>query len=238
MLRRPIVLVSLGATMLAALSGCNSGGTGSPSAGPTTTWVDHAYLVSTLTMDAATESSANTNYLTAFNAVAADISYEEQKLTLDNNTIQAIGFGPSCDGGSAAAYLRCVQSNKTAAYARRDAATAAAKVQADFQHSASSASTLQSALGTFIGQVAGLPWPSTCNAYVTNTVTAARTLRTDVSLQEAELASTAQSSVAPNGSRAGKDVRTFNEALSALKAALPNGGCVANGGRREAGGTT
>jgi hypothetical protein len=188
-------------------------------------------LASTLTTDATTESSANVKYLAAFNAAAADISNEEQKLTLDNNTIQAIGFGPSCvGGGSAAAYLRCVQSEKTASYARRDAAAAAAKVQADFQHSASSASTLQSALGTFIGQVAGLPWPSTCNTYVTNTVTSARTLRMDVSLQQAALASTAQSSVVPNSYRAEKDVRTFNDALGALEVALRNGECVANDG--------
>ncbi len=152
--------------------------------------MSHAYLASTFTADLATETTADTNYVTALNAATSGITQEEQKLTLDNNTIQKIGFGQDCDAADASTYSSCVTSeDQTAAYARSDAAAVEADVQTDFQRYASSASTYRSALGTFIGQMLGLPWPSGYDKDVNATVTAARAFRTDVALQEAVLAS-------------------------------------------------
>ncbi len=224
MLRRPFVLVLLGGTVLATLSGCGSSGTGSSSA-PTTTWVSHAYLASSFSSDLATEATADTNYVTALNAATSGITAEEQKLTLDNNTIQKIGFGEDCDAADTSTYPSCVTSeDQTAAYARSDAASVEAQVQADFQHYASTASRYQSALGTFIDQVLGLPWPSGYDKDVVTTVSTARAFRRDVALQEAVLASTPQSSVSSINTRSLIDGGNFVAATRALTGALRNAG--------------
>ncbi len=124
--------------MLAALSGCSSSGTGSSSGTPTTTWVSHAYLASSFTTDLATETTANKSYVTALSAATSGITSQEQKLTLDNNTIQRIGFGQDCNAADTSTYSSCVASeDQTAAYARSDAASVEAAVQADFQRYAS-----------------------------------------------------------------------------------------------------
>ena len=223
-LRRPHLLVLLAATMLVALSGCHSSGTGSSSAAPTTTWVSHAYLVSSFTTDLATETAANTAYQTAFGEATADITKQEQKLTLDNNTIQTIGFGQGCNKADTSTYPSCVTSeDQTAAYARSDAAAVEALIQADFRNYASTASTYESALSTFIAQVGGLPWPSADNKYVNATVTTASAFRRDVTLQEAMLASTPQSSMSAINSRTLIDGGKFVGAISALRGALGNG---------------
>lgn len=223
-LRRPHVLVLLAGTMLAALSGCKSSGLGSSAAAPTTTWVSHAYLANSFTADLASESTANTAYLTAFNTATTDITMQEQKLTLDNNTIQHIGFGQGCNEADPSTYSACVASeDQTAAYARSDAAAVEAQVQADFRQYTATATTYESALSTFIGQVAGLPWPSVYNKYVHATVTTARTFRRDVSLQEAVLASTPPSSGSATNTQTLIDGGKFVGAISALKGALLNG---------------
>lgn len=211
--------------MLAALSGCNSSGPGSSSAAPTTTWVSHAYLASTFNADLATETTADTNYVTALNAATSGITQEEQKLTLDNNTIQKIGFGQDCGAADASTYSSCVTSeDQTAAYARSDAAAVEADVQTDFHAYASSASTYRSALSTFIGQMLGLPWPSGYDKDVNATVTAARAFRTDVALQEAVLASTPQSSLSAIDKRALIDAGNLIASIRGLQGALRNGG--------------
>jgi len=210
--------------MLAALSGCSSSGTGSSSAVPTTTWVSHAYLASSFSKDLATETKANTNYVTALQAATSDITKQEQKLTLDNNTIQKIGFGQDCSATVASTYSSCVTSqDQTAAYARSDAAAVEAHVQADFQRYASSATAYQSTLRTFIGQMVGLPWPSAYDKDVDMTVTTATALRRDVALQEAVLASTPQSSVSAINARALIDGGKMIAAIRALQGALRNG---------------
>ena len=211
--------------MLAALSGCSSSGTRSSSAAPTTTWVSHAYLVSSFTTDLAKETNANTNYVTALHAATDDITKQEQKLTLDNNTIQRIGFGQDCNAADTSTYSSCVTSeDQTAAYARSDAAAVEADVQADFQRYASSATTYQSALRTFIDQMVGLPWPSAYDKDVDMTVSAASAFRRDVALQEAVLASTPQSSVSAANARALIDGGKMIAAIRALQGALGNGG--------------
>ena len=211
--------------MLATLSGCNSSGTGSPSAAPTTTWVSHAYLMSSFTTDLATETTANTDYVAALTAATSGITMQEQKLTLDNNTIQKIGFGQNCDAADTSTYPSCVTSeDQTAAFARSDAASVEAQVQADFQQYASTASRYRSALGTFIGQVLGLPWPGAYNKDVEATVSTARAFRKDVALQEAVLASTPQSSVSAINARALIDGGNFIAATRALRGTLLNGG--------------
>ncbi len=211
--------------MLAALSGCSSSGTGSSSGAPTTTWVSHAYLASSFTTDLATETTANKSYVTALSAATSGITSQEQKLTLDNNTIQRIGFGQDCNAADASTYSSCVASeDQTAAYARSDAASVEAAVQADFQRYASAAGRYQSALGTFVAQVLGLPWPSADAKDVDATVDTARAFRRDVALQEAVLASTPQSSVSAINTRALIDGGNFIAATRALKGALLHGG--------------
>lgn len=210
--------------MLAALSGCNSSGTGSSSAAPTTTWVSRAYLASSFTADLAAETTANMNYVTALNAATGDITKQEQKLTLDNNTIQKIGFGQDCNAADASTYASCVSQDQTASYARSDAAAVEALIQSDFQHYASSASAYQSALGAFTGQMLGLPWPSSYNKDVNATVTTARAFRRDVALQEAVLSSTPHASVSTVNNRALVDGGKFIAAIRALRGALTNGG--------------
>lgn len=225
MLRRPLVLVLLGGILLAGLSGCRSSGTGSPSAAPMTTWVSDSYLVSSFATSLAKETTANMTYLTAFDAASSDITELEPKLALDDNTIQAIGLGQGCNAPDASTYPSCVTSEeKTAAYARSDAAAVEAQVQADFQHDASSVSSYQSALGTFVGQMDGLPWPSAYSKYVNTAVTAARTFRRVIFLQYAALASIPQSSVSAINAQTLVDGGKFVDAVSALKGALDNAG--------------
>ncbi len=164
-------------------------------------------------------------YLTAFNAVRSDITQQEQKLVLDNNTIQAIGFGQGCNATGASTDPSCVTSEEqTAAYARSDAAAVEAQRQADFQHYASSASRYQSALGTFVRQMDGLPWPGAYRKDVNTAVTAARTFRTAVFVQYAALASSPQSSNSAINARAIIDRGKFVDAVSALKGALGKAG--------------
>lgn len=223
--RRPHVLILLGGMLLVGLSGCRSGGTGSPFAAPTTTWVSHSYLVSSFATSLATETTANMTYLTAFDAATSDRTEQEQKLALDNSTIQAIGFGEGCNATDASTYPSCVTSEEqTAAYARSDAAAVEAQVEAGFQHYASSASRYQSALGTFVGQMDGLPWPSAYRKFVNTAVTAARTFRRVVFLQYAALASSPQSSVSAINAQTLVDRGKFVDAVSALKGALGNAG--------------
>jgi hypothetical protein len=229
-IRRPHVLVLLAGTTLVALSGCKPAGTGSSSAAPTTTWVSPAFLINSFTTDLATETAANRAYQTAFGTATTDITEQEQKLTLDNNTIQTIGFGQGCDKADASTYPSCVSSeDQTAAYARSDAAAVEAQVQADFRQYASTASTYESALNTFIAQLGGLPFPSADRKYVTTTVTTAKTFQRDVGLQEAELASTPQSSVSAINSQTLIDGGKFVGAIAALQGALGNLGNGAKG---------
>lgn len=223
-LRRPHVFVLLAGALLVALSGCKSDGAGSSAAAPTTTWVSPAYLANSFNTDLATETTANAAYLTAFNAATNEIATQEQKLTLDNNTIQTIGFGQGCTTADASAYSSCVASeDQTASYARSDAAAVEAQIQAAFGQYASTANRYVSALNTFIGQVNGLPWPSAYSKYVRATVTTTRTFQRDVNVQEAVLASTSQSNASTVNTRTLVDGGKFVGAVAALQGALVNG---------------
>ena len=91
-----------------------------------------------------------------------------------------------------------------------------AQVQADFQRYTSTAGRYQSALGTFVDQVLGLPWPSGYDKDVVTTVSTARAFRRDVALQEAVLASTPQSSVSSINTRSLIDGGNFVAATRAL----------------------
>ena len=93
-----------------------------------------------------------------------------------------------------------------------------------FSVTLSSATTYQSALRTFVGQMLGLPWPSVYDKDVDKTVTAASAFRRDVALQEAVLASTPQSSVSAVNARALIDGGKMIAGIRALQGELRNGG--------------
>ncbi len=210
--------------MLAALSGCSARATGSPSAAPTdttTTWIDLAYLRHSVTGDMATVTGANVTYSTALNAAFADLSSQERKLTLDEGAIQADRFGRGCNPSDAAGYASCQSSEvQLATNAENDATTAQARVDADFQVAASAASTYQSALRTFIGQMVDLPWPNAINRYVTTLVRSARAYRRDVAREAAVSPATPQSSLSVFAAQSGVDLGRFNAAITALKTAF------------------
>jgi hypothetical protein len=224
MRRRPIVGVLLGGTMLAALSGCSSSANGSPSAAPTdttTTWIDLAYLGHVVTEDMATVTGANVTYTTALNTAFADLESQERKLTLDNGAIQADRFGQGCNPSDTSGYASCQSSEvQLATSAENDAATAQARVDADFQEARSAASTYQSALRAFIGQMLALPWPNAINRYVNTLVTSARSYRRDVAREAGVSPATPQSSLSAFAAQSGVDLAHFNSSISALKAAF------------------
>jgi hypothetical protein len=224
MRRRPIVGVLLGGTMLATLSGWSSSATGSPSAAPTdttTTWIDLAYLGHVVTDDMATVTGANVTYSTALNAAFADLESQERKLTLDYGAIQADRFALGCNPSDTTGYASCQASElQLVTNAQNDAATAQARVDADFQEARSAASTYQSALRAFIGQMLALPWPSAINRYVNTLVISARSYRRDIAREAAVSPATPQSSLSAFAAQSGVDVAHFNAAISALKAAF------------------
>jgi hypothetical protein len=210
--------------MLAALSGWSTSATGSPSAAPTdttTTWIDVAYLRHSVTGDMATVTGANVTYSTALNAAFADLSSQERKITLDNGAVQADRFGRGCNPSDASGYASCQSSEvQLATNAENDAAVAQARIDADFHVAASAASTYQSALRAFIGQMVDLPWPTAINPYVNTLVRSARAYRKDVAREAGVSPATPQSSLSAFAAQSGVDVGRFNAAMSALKAAF------------------
>ena len=210
--------------MLAALSGCGTSATGSPSVAPTdttTTWIDLAYLGHSVTGDMATVTGANVTYSTALNAAFADLTSQERKITLDEGAIQADRFGLGCNPSDASGYASCQSSEvQLATNAENDATTAQARIDADFQVAASAASRYQSALGTFIGQMVNLPWPNAINRYFNTLVRSARAYRRDVAREAGVSPATPQSSLSVFAAQSGVDLGRFNAAISALKTAF------------------
>jgi len=224
MRRRPIVAVLLGGTMVAALSGCSPGASGSPSAAPTdptTTWIDVGYLGNSVTKDMASVTSATVTYSTALNAAFADLAKQEQKMTLDDGAIQNDRFGRGCSRADASVYASCESSEEQlVANAETDATGAQARIDADFHQAASAASAYQSVLGVFIGQMVALPWPVALEKYFKTLVTAARSYRKEVSLEAGISPTTSQSSLSAFAAKSGGDMRNVNAAMRALKAAF------------------
>jgi hypothetical protein len=194
------------------------------SAPPTSNTNDLVPVVQSFATDYATESAADKTYVAAFSSVTADLTSQDQRISQDTNTVQANEYGGGCSVADFSTYESCVSSEEqTANNANQDMTAAEAQIQTDYQQYASTASTYQSALSNFIGQVIALPWPSTYDSYVNAMVTAARAFRTDVTYQAAVTSSTPQSTVSTITAQAGTDVGNFNDAISALKAALLNG---------------
>jgi hypothetical protein len=214
--------------MLAALSGCSASVTGSSSAAPTdttTTWIDLAYLGRSVTEDMATVTGANVAYSTALNKAFADLASQERKMTLDTGAIQANRFGLGCNTSDASGYASCKSSEvQMATNAEHDAVASQARIDADFQEAAAAASTYQSALRVFIGQMTALPWPNAINRYVNTLVTSATAYRKDVERESAVSPATPQSSLSAFAAQSGVDVGLFNAAISALTAAFQKEG--------------
>ena len=214
--------------MLAALSGCGTGATGSSAAAreaTTTTWINLGYLGHVVTEDTTTVTGANVPYSNALNAAFADLAKEEQKLTLDDGAIQADGFGGGCSPADTAGYASCkVSEEQLASNAEADAENSQARVDADFSEATSAARSYLSALDTFIGRMVALPWPSGLNTYLTTVVFTARSYRRDVVREAGISPNTPQSSLSAYATRSSADMGNFNRAVSALKAAFQKEG--------------
>jgi hypothetical protein len=212
-----------------ALAACSSGpGTVHPAAVQTTTTTSPAEAVASAatqyTSDLATESAANSTYNGTFSQVSADISQQEQRITQDSTTETNDEAGGGCTVSytDPSSFPACVSSEEqTAENARTDANAALNQLNQDYSQYASAADTYASALSTFIGQVVGLNWPSKYNEAVNAVVTTARTFRNDLADESAVTDSTPQSTVSAINAQSQMDIGTFNDALNALKAELP-----------------
>jgi len=169
-----------------------------------------------------TETAANQAWVAASGPIVADETKQNQRLQQDQATYNSNVDGLRCNAADFSTYESCVQQDEqSASSAQNDEAAATAQIQTDYEQYSTNVNTYETAISTFISQVASITtWPSPMTSDVNSLLTSARTLRGDLAQEAAESPSTPQATVSAITAQAGTDVGNFSDAISLIKSDL------------------